>query len=477
MADAGAARLPDEVLDWVGTVLGASVVDAAPRLGGVSREAWFVDCRAPDGALVEVFLRRDRAASPLRASPYTSLREASLYRSLAGTGIPVPRVLAVDADLGCVLMERLSGETHFPTAVAAGHADALAARYMALLADIHRLPVDRFDTDALGPGGTVADAVSYELGIWDRVEAASVGRPDPVRTFARRWLGANRPAVRATAALVHGDAGPGNFAFDGDEVTAVLDWELAHLGDPMEDLAWMAVRSVLQPFGDLDRRVGEYLAAGGQPWSAERFRYYLVAAAWRNVVALDAQLESDDERVELAWCLAYRNLFRRLLLEEIGAAEGWPPPAAPAEPGPAETAEAAEAAEVVDWSIHGRLVAQLGAIGGGPGVDAHRIRGVTRVLRWLERRQRQGADLDQADLAEAAGLLGRHPRSAAAMRQELCQALVAGTVGGREAHAVLSRSVAREAFLLAPVLGRLGGAHLPLIDPSAVRAAPEELLP
>jgi aminoglycoside phosphotransferase (APT) family kinase protein len=113
-----------------------------------------------------------------------------------------------------------------------------------------------------------------------------------------RWLRANRPAP-AEPALVHGDFRLGNFIVDEDGLAAVIDWELAHLGDPAEDVGWLCIRS--WRFGNDDRPVGgvgeleefirAYELAGGRPMELERVRYWETFGnvKWAIICARQAQ--------------------------------------------------------------------------------------------------------------------------------------------------------------------------------------------
>ena len=72
------------------------------------------------------------------------------------------------------------------------------------------------------------------------------------------------PEYDGDPVLVQGDTGPGNFMYDGDRVTAIVDWELAHLGDPMDDIAWLSWRATQQGWPDFpDADLREYEAASG----------------------------------------------------------------------------------------------------------------------------------------------------------------------------------------------------------------------
>jgi aminoglycoside phosphotransferase (APT) family kinase protein len=89
---------------------------------------------------------------------------------------------------------------------------------------------------------------------------------------------AERSGQEGPVVLVQGDSGPGNFMYAGGRVVAVVDWELAHLGDPMDDIAWLTLRATQEPFPDLPARVGEYEALSGHAIDEPRVRYYQVMA-------------------------------------------------------------------------------------------------------------------------------------------------------------------------------------------------------
>ncbi|MBA2326788.1 MAG: phosphotransferase family protein, partial [Actinobacteria bacterium] len=106
-------------------------------------------------------------------------------------------------------------------------------------------------------------------------------QPHPAFELGLRWL-EDRATDDGPPALVHGDFRNGNFVVGPDGIRAVLDWELAHLGDPVEDLGWLCVKS--WRFGITDRRVGGfgetddllegYRNAGGADVDLERLRYW-----------------------------------------------------------------------------------------------------------------------------------------------------------------------------------------------------------
>jgi len=108
--------------------------------------------------------------------------------------------------------------------------------------------------------------------------------------LAMRVLGETQPVVPEAPVFVHGDVGPGNFMVRNDRIAAVLDWELAHLGDPHEDLAWLWMRGAHSDFGDPWRRFAEYEAAAGTAIDERRLRWHLAFVIYKTVVALRLRL-------------------------------------------------------------------------------------------------------------------------------------------------------------------------------------------
>jgi aminoglycoside phosphotransferase (APT) family kinase protein len=117
---------------------------------------------------------------------------------------------------------------------------------------------------------------------WER-QLDEIGEPLPTVELGLRWLHANAPAP-AEPRLVHGDFRLGNFIVDEQGLAAVIDWELAHLGDPAEDIGWLCIRSwrfgnddrAVAGVGDLDEFAAAYEAAGGGPIDPARVRYWEV---------------------------------------------------------------------------------------------------------------------------------------------------------------------------------------------------------
>jgi len=236
---------------------GATGVTGAVRLsGGASQETWSFDIVHPEGNIAAI-LRRAPAgygAAPTRAAGLNA--EAALMRRAYDAGLPSPRVLHVlqpQDNLGTgFVMARVEGET-IPRKILRDEKFALARPKLArqlggILAGIHglalaQLPELRRMTAAKEIAELERDYRGFD---W----------PRPVFELALRWLRDHDPGPSDEVTLVHGDFRHGNLIIGPDGVRAVLDWELAHLGDPMEDLGWVCVNS--WRFGEIDKPVGGF---------------------------------------------------------------------------------------------------------------------------------------------------------------------------------------------------------------------------
>lgn len=279
--------------------------------GGASRETFAFDALLPDGAERSLVLQRERPGGAISTGGGTAM-EAALLRAAAAQGVPVPAVIAAGSErragpLGApfVIVERLEGET-IPRRILrepefAEARRALAAQCGRALAGIHRIPLEA------ARGLEERDQVAQFREILD-----ALGQPHPAFELAFRWLEANRPPRRATT-VVHGDFRNGNLIVGPDGLSAVLDWELAHLGDPMEDLGWLCVKAWrfgsphpvggFGPYGDLFDAYAEAAGlTGGVDPEVVRWWEVLGTVKWGIMCIIQAasHLTGVSRSVELA---------------------------------------------------------------------------------------------------------------------------------------------------------------------------------
>jgi len=179
-------------------------------------------------------------------------READLFRAAAAAGVPVPDLIDAGDDpeiLGSAFLvtAHVEGET-IPRKILRdpefAHARPKLARQCGeILARLHTVD------PAAVPGLEETDQLAQFRAVLD-----GVGHAHPAFELAFRWLESHRPSSTGRA-IVHGDFRNGNLIVGPDGVRAVLDWELAHVGDPLEDLGWLCVKA--WRFG-VDRPVGGF---------------------------------------------------------------------------------------------------------------------------------------------------------------------------------------------------------------------------
>jgi len=242
------------VAAWVPGATG--VAGAAKLSGGASQETWTFDIVHPSGHVGAILRRAPQGygAAPGRAAGLDA--EASLMQLAHDAGLPSPRVMHVlqpQDGLGAgFVMTRIEGETIARKILRdeqyAKARPMLARQLGRIAAGIHGLELAKLPK--LRQVNSTQEIADLER------EYRGFGWPRPVFELALRWLRDRDPGPSAQVTLVHGDFRHGNLIIGPDGVRAVLDWELAHLGDPMEDLGWICVNS--WRFGEIDKPVGGF---------------------------------------------------------------------------------------------------------------------------------------------------------------------------------------------------------------------------
>jgi aminoglycoside phosphotransferase (APT) family kinase protein len=278
---------------------------------GATLQTWSFDAVADNTMLHPLILRRSPGG--LRSTESLSLEvEAELIRALAGSGAPVATVvhtLVPEDGLGDgFLMTRIDGETIARKVLRdpefAAIRPHLAAQFGAILGAISKIDTARLPTLPFKSAEIITARLS------SRYESMGVARP--VFEIAFRWLKQNAPTELAQYRLVHGDFRNGNMIFGSEGVRAVLDWEVAHIGDPAEDMAWICAPP--WRFGEIDRPVGglgsreelfeAYEASTGERVDPARVHYWEVLGSLRWGVSCASMLDwftsGRDQTVERA---------------------------------------------------------------------------------------------------------------------------------------------------------------------------------
>jgi aminoglycoside phosphotransferase (APT) family kinase protein len=271
---------------------GAQGVAGLRRLtGGASQETWAFEAITADGAL-PLILRRAPGGDRQHETAIGLEAEAELIRLAGAAGVPEPEVRYVLTPADGIgrgfIVDFISGETIgrkiVREAALAEARKTLAWRCGQVMATIHAIPLDR-----LPPLRRTTAAGRVEE-IYARYKAG--GRPRPVFSMALEWLRANLPPQPAKPVLVHGDLRNGNIIVGPDGLRAVLDWEIAHIGDPIEDLGWICVGpwrfgAIDEPvggFGSREELMAGYAAGGGGAVDAEHIKFWeVLGSTWWGV--------------------------------------------------------------------------------------------------------------------------------------------------------------------------------------------------
>ena len=219
----------EDIAERLAQLLGEPLTGRLERLSSGASRATYAFATAAHGELVVQIERRAAAEREAEA-------QAALLAAAAQAGVPVPALIAhgsQDPVLGgsWIVMGAVTGTTDPRRILAAEGVPAagdLIDSIAAALAAVHRMPAD----GALAP--VVDDPLARLRAVYD-----GLAQPHPVFELAFGALGGDRPAPER--ALVHGDFRVGNLMVGAGGVSAVLDWELAHVGDPLEDLGWLCV--------------------------------------------------------------------------------------------------------------------------------------------------------------------------------------------------------------------------------------------
>ncbi|PLS21268.1 phosphotransferase family protein [Amylibacter cionae] len=258
--------------------------------GGASQETW--SFRMDGGQGQHLILRREPSAVRAGGSGIGMAAEAQVINRVVNAGVPAPRIeyeLTPNDGIGTgFIMTRIQGEA-LPHRILRDETYAPARKIFArqageILAKIHQTDPTGLPVPVLSPREVLADLAERH---------SACGDARPVFSLALRWLAEHAPDQNAPK-LVHGDFRMGNLMLGPDGTRGVLDWELAHVGDPMADMGWLCMESWrfgnADPVGGLGRRedlFAGYEAAGGDPVDLETVRWWEILSALRWGVIIE----------------------------------------------------------------------------------------------------------------------------------------------------------------------------------------------
>ena len=209
--------------------------------GGASRETFRILVEDETGSEEKLILRRTQESSLIETSQSTEYLAYSAYQ---GTSVPVPAMIDINEDeaaLGApfMLMQQLEGVAASPFTPDAysPHEEELGQQFWSILGEIAKKDIkddfiNQFDNATEDP------CWKKELDKWVTVIKEDFISIEPILEAGIRKLYKKPPKEPSKKSLVHGDYRNGNFLFNENKITGILDWEMAHIGDPLEDLGW-----------------------------------------------------------------------------------------------------------------------------------------------------------------------------------------------------------------------------------------------
>ena len=395
--------LPPSLAEWVELLTQSKVVSATRHIAGASREAWNVDIDSEETAKSgeasnnlsrkpprRLFLLRDRGQGA------GSEHDAAVLHALKDSAVPVPRVIGSEASNGLLLLERIDGRSDFPFVDHDVEFDATARHLMILTGALHSIDPRSLEIPHLTVPDHPSDSAREALKKARNAASMLGDEIEPFFLFALEWLERKIPEGDARCALVHSDMGPGNFLYSEGRVNAIIDWEVAHFGDPMEDLAAIAVRDMATPIGHLPTRFAEYEASSGTPIDLERIGYYRALVLVRNSLMIGLGLAHRPPGFDVVEMTMYQTLLIRAAALVICDCEGIQRPAInPLDPSSETTMNHARhsLARAAQHDLENIVVPEL-----PPGLAAHRTDGVARVIATLTHEDSVGAALNQQEI-------------------------------------------------------------------------------
>jgi aminoglycoside phosphotransferase (APT) family kinase protein len=319
----------------------ASIDEPKKLAGGAMHDSWAVDATV-DGTTRQLVVRVSPAG---RADYEKTSREFEVLRVAFARGVRCPEPIALgECETGedYLLMSRIPGDSNPRQLVTAERFAAARTRLLAQVAEdltiIHRiLPSDVERAPGMRGPASTEDSLAYQRRVVEELYRADALNPHPAIEWAFRWLDREIASLEQRGrppCVVHGDFRIGNMLYDEEGLTAVLDWEGVHIGEPEEDLAWFCTR--VWRFGMNDLEAGgiasredwlrAYERASGIAISRERVAAWEVLQniRWAEITMMQARAHLDGHTVshELA-AIGRRTAETELeILLLAGAGEG-----------------------------------------------------------------------------------------------------------------------------------------------------------
>lgn len=392
MADGDEAR-PEEAMitRWVEANIGP--VDRIEREGRW-RPCWHVDARIGD-EVRPLYVRGDR---PGDWPPMPLDYECGVFRLFEQNGVRVPHVHGFIEELPGIVMDRVAGAPDLGRAKAEADRKSIRRQLIEQMLLIHQS--DAAAMEAIGAPRADDDtesALTYYRLI-EKLFTDNRVAPTPAVEFVRRWLNRNVPDNPDGVCPVTVDAA--QFIFEGDRLTAMLDFEFAGIGDFHTDLAALRIRNRAEYIGDVDELVAYYAQVRGRALDYDRIRFHTAAIAILTPLQVARELATGPAGIDYHEYLVWNAFCVLIALDCIAEMRGW-------------EGETFEPPDAVAASRQSKsldvLAAKLIESGEGGEFARYQNEKSARVVRYAERASRYQPRFDGEYLDDAERLLGARP--------------------------------------------------------------------
>jgi aminoglycoside phosphotransferase (APT) family kinase protein len=380
---------------WVEQNVGGRVtqIERAPRW----RPAWNLDLQI-DGRVLPLHARGEREARI--AMPLRIADEVATHHLLEAHGLPVPHAYGLCEDPYALVMDRLTGHVDLAMASDDTERERLNDEYLELLAKIYAIPVDAaVEAGFERPADSAATGLSFLRKMQALYDAGMKGQPaDPIEVFLRRWLRDHVPQDRlATARFIPYDSF--QFMFEHGRITGLLDFEHAHIGDPLMDLAALRIRDTIKNLGDLAATAARYEAVTGVHIDHDVVDYHTVLYNFLSVVSTGPPLADPLPGTDWLSYLAWYVNGARWCFETIAEMRGYE----------LEVVEIPDSAPTRRASAYRYLAAGLKLLRARDAQEDYARVSLGRLASHLKRVDEVGAAFDAADLEDLSRVLGHRP--------------------------------------------------------------------
>ena len=412
------ANMEQGLFQWIEETIGKAVTALTKQKRG--RDAWFVECGED-----RFYVRGDRAIDGGIAEYYSLDREWVLLEQLEKTNVLVPPSLGYNREHKALLQKHVYGDVFFHHIDDDDYRETVGNNFMKALSDLHALkPEDlNLPEETFHVPTTAHDHVWHDLQIWVDVHYNAIEDPEPFMTYAVEWLKRFEPDHVCGTVIVQGDTGPGQFIYKDGQVQAIVDWESAHWGCPMEELGQIRQRDLLYPFGDMMTRFKAYEEYSGTPLDMDLIYYYTVRSLINTPLCLiGPELLYPKEHADIAERLAWNALFLRVTAEALAEAMAIDISNEVVElpPEPPST----EMSRLYDCVYSDLKNEQQPLI--EDDYQAHRMGSTTYLFEHLRTAYKFGPAMEEQELDEMTELLGSRPQSVKDGQRLLEKKILAG---------------------------------------------------